>query len=128
MAGLDPDGRAMIKDLIRHVSGEGSTIFFSSHLLHDVEDLCNYLVILKNGEMAYQGNVSDFILDINLEYEIEFKLNGKTNSVLLSSKEEVNKKLKELLEKGALILTVNPKKKTLEEAFVTLSFGGNNKN
>ena len=135
MAGLDPDGRSMIKDLIREVSNEGCTIFFSSHLLHDVENLCDDLVILKNGRMAFQGTISDFTKDIKMEYEIKTESETGTETITVDSLASANKKIAELISKKATIHSVHPKKKTLEEAFVTLSFdrdfkssNGDNKN
>lgn len=122
MAGLDPDGRSMIKDLIKQVSNEGCTVFFSSHLLHDVEDLCDDLVILKNGQMAFQGKISDFTKNINMEYEIKVDSKNGTETITTQSLSEANKKISELISKKIHIHSLHPKKKTLEEAFVTLSF------
>ncbi len=124
MAGLDPDGRSMIKDLIKQVSRKGCTIFFSSHLLHDVEDLCDNLVILKNGQTAFQGTVSDFTKDIKVEYEIKTEAKNGVETITTNNITEANKKISELVSKKISIHSVHPKKKTLEEAFVTLSFDG----
>lgn len=51
MSGLDPLGRRKVFDLILRLKGEGKTIFFSSHILHDIERLCDRASILINGSL-----------------------------------------------------------------------------
>ena len=51
MSGLDPMGRRKVFDLILKLKGEGKTIFFSSHILHDIERLCDRAAILINGDL-----------------------------------------------------------------------------
>jgi ABC-2 type transport system ATP-binding protein len=55
MSGLDPIGRREIVDLLRELRGEGRTIVFSSHILHDVETLCDHVVILRAGRVLAEG-------------------------------------------------------------------------
>ena len=52
MSGLDPIGRIKVFDLILKLKGEGKTIFFSSHILHDIERLCDRAAILVNGRLS----------------------------------------------------------------------------
>lgn len=59
MSGLDPDGRLLMKDILRDLHRSGSTIFFSSHLLHDVEELCHELVMIEQGQMMYNGTLEE---------------------------------------------------------------------
>lgn len=51
MSGLDPMGRRKVFELILKLKGEGKTIFFSSHILHDIERLCDRAAILINGSL-----------------------------------------------------------------------------
>ncbi len=60
MSGLDPDGRILIKDIIKREKQRNATIFFSSHLLGDMEELCDNLVVIDRGELAYQGSLMEF--------------------------------------------------------------------
>lgn len=60
MSGLDPDGRILIKQIIRNLAQKKTTIFFSSHLLHDLDELCQDLVVIDGGEVLYQGALSEF--------------------------------------------------------------------
>ena len=68
MSGLDPDGRLLVKELIAEQKKQGTTVFFSSHLLHDMEELCNRLVVIDAGKIIYQGDLKGFQLsDQSLE-------------------------------------------------------------
>ncbi|HWQ15458.1 MAG TPA: ABC transporter ATP-binding protein [Roseiflexaceae bacterium] len=59
--GLDPAGQQEIRALIRGLAGEGRTFFLSSHLLHEVEQLCERVAILKQGRVIAQGRVADLL-------------------------------------------------------------------
>jgi ABC-2 type transport system ATP-binding protein len=61
MSGLDPLGRREVRDLIFEERAAGRTVLFSSHVLSDVEALCDRVVILNNGEVVVSGAVSDLI-------------------------------------------------------------------
>ena len=60
--GLDPIGTRQIKDLILKLSERGKTILLSSHLLADVEDVCDRIAILYGGKVQAQGQVKDLLL------------------------------------------------------------------
>jgi len=57
--GVDPVGRREIRDLMERLKGEGKTIFLNSHLLGEVEQVCDRVAILQKGELARQGTVAD---------------------------------------------------------------------
>lgn len=61
MSGLDPDGRALVKDILREEQKRGVSIFFSSHLLSDMEELCSRIVIIDRGEILYDGGLTPFM-------------------------------------------------------------------
>ncbi|HLH61323.1 MAG TPA: ATP-binding cassette domain-containing protein [Ktedonobacteraceae bacterium] len=60
--GLDPAGMFEIRQLIHRLSGLGKTIFLSSHLLNEVQQVCNRVAILQKGNLIKQGNVRDLLL------------------------------------------------------------------
>lgn len=60
MSGLDPDGRILIKDILKNLNNQKMTTLMSSHLLEDVEELCQDLVILHKGEIKYCGSIEEF--------------------------------------------------------------------
>nr|BFD58621.1 hypothetical protein CKG001_07280 [Bdellovibrio sp. CKG001]BFD62046.1 hypothetical protein BdHM001_07270 [Bdellovibrio sp. HM001] len=63
MSGLDPDGRAMVKDILREEQKRGVSLFFSSHLLQDMEELCSHLVVINRGQILYDGVLSSFMAE-----------------------------------------------------------------
>jgi ABC-2 type transport system ATP-binding protein len=60
MSGLDPDGRILIKDILKSLKEQNMTLFMSSHLLEDVDELCDDLIIVHKGETLYCGTLSKF--------------------------------------------------------------------
>jgi len=60
-AGLDPIGCRQVKDLMLALAGRGKTILLSSHLLADVEDVCDRIAILHNGRICAHGRVNDLL-------------------------------------------------------------------
>jgi ABC-2 type transport system ATP-binding protein len=60
MSGLDPDGRFLVKEIIREEKKRGTTIFFSSHLLQDMDELCEHLVVVHHGKILYNGDLEKF--------------------------------------------------------------------
>lgn len=67
MSGLDPVGRRQLKDLILELKREGKTIFFNTHILSDVEALCDRIGILNLGKLISCGSVKDVAGDGSLE-------------------------------------------------------------
>ncbi len=65
--GLDPLGRKAFKQFIKELKNEGKTIFFSSHILFDAEELCDEIAIINKGELLYKGNIPDFCKGRTLE-------------------------------------------------------------
>ncbi|MDP2105231.1 MAG: ABC transporter ATP-binding protein [Desulfobulbaceae bacterium] len=61
MSGLDPLGRHLIKNIIIDLRQQGKTVFFSSHILSDIEDLCDRIGIVHRGHLLYSGELQDFI-------------------------------------------------------------------
>jgi ABC-type multidrug transport system ATPase subunit len=55
--GLDPAGMREIRDIIRNLAAQGKTIFVSSHLLHEVEQTCSHVAIIKRGRIVMQGSL-----------------------------------------------------------------------
>lgn len=63
MSGLDPIGRKMVCDIILELKASGKTVFFSSHILSDVERLCDRVGIIVGGQLRLIGSVVDMLKD-----------------------------------------------------------------
>jgi ABC-2 type transport system ATP-binding protein len=136
MSGLDPIGRKEVRDLIVEERRRGRTIFFSTHILNDVESLCDRVAILRKGEVVVSGRISDLLrrdarrTEITLSGEFA-SLRAKLESEGLICKEVANllvvqaegaALLKSILERAlALNLGVEQvisRQETLEDLFV----------
>jgi len=135
MSGLDPIGRKEIRELILQLAREGRTIFFSSHVIPDVEAICDSVAMIRKGELIGCGSVSQFLDREATPVEIAFsgvsseaaKALGQFTQIremnegiraTLPSDRGLESILKALLEKNAKILWVNPVRPSLEEAFL----------
>lgn len=99
--GLDPEGIADVRRLIKEIAAEGLTIILASHLLDEVEKVCTHFAILSKGEKKYDGSVADAL--------------GKSNQVELGSDDMP--RLKEILsELNIRIITELPDKIIVEPA------------
>lgn len=124
VSGLDPDGRAAIAELIRKIADEGAAVFFSSHLMHDAERLCEGLVILREGKVLYQGATGGFLDRMGVSIEIVSIQNGREKSLPGLTPEDSQRKLSELINQGAEIVEVRRHRKSLEEAFIETALRG----
>jgi ABC-2 type transport system ATP-binding protein len=61
MSGLDPMGRYQVKEIILSLKQQGKTIFFNSHVLSDVEQICDRIAILANGELVCLGSINQLL-------------------------------------------------------------------
>ncbi|MCP4420614.1 MAG: ABC transporter ATP-binding protein [Chloroflexi bacterium] len=59
--GLDPSGMREVRTLIRNLADDGITVFLSSHLLHEVEQVCDRIAVISKGEIVAQGAVSELL-------------------------------------------------------------------
>ncbi len=77
MSGLDPLGRYQIREIILSLKGQGKTIFFNSHVLSDVEKICDRVAILARGEMLCIGSLQELLGNADL-YQVKIK-GGKSD-------------------------------------------------
>ena len=78
MSGLDPVGRALVRDIILEERSAGRTVFFCSHVLSDVESICQRVAILIRGEIRMQGSIQDLISDTSDKMVCAFKTMDET--------------------------------------------------
>lgn len=122
MSGLDPDGRYQITELIKELGQKGTTLFFSSHLLDDVEKLCDRLVIIDHGHILFEGSKQDFMSSGRSGYEVLWTSQSQKQpqKKIAANLNEVQKSLAEIQQQGGLLISVNESRVSLEEAFAQL--------
>jgi ABC-2 type transport system ATP-binding protein len=82
--GLDPAGMRDMRDLVRRLAGEGITIVLSSHILAEVEDLCNRVAIIRKGSVIYQGSLSELMATAASGYRLRAVEPERARAVLLT--------------------------------------------
>ncbi|MDR2441602.1 MAG: ABC transporter ATP-binding protein [Planctomycetaceae bacterium] len=109
-SGLDPIGTRNMKDLILDLKRQGKTVIMSSHLLADVQDVCDRIGILYQGELKELGRVEDLLKIVN---EIEIRVSGLSDN----AKNQIIKIIEE--DNAQLIYSGNPAT-TLEDLFLRI--------
>lgn len=125
MTGLDPDGRHEVREIIREVAGQGTAVFFSSHHLSDAESLCERLVVLKKGDLVYEGRTDALMSQVDSTYQIKFRAAGASGIIeekSVKTLEDVQRELDALRSAGKEIREVSASKVSLEEIFIKMAF------
>jgi ABC-2 type transport system ATP-binding protein len=137
MSGLDPVGRKEIRDLILHLKTQGKTIFFSSHILHDAELLCDRVGILLKGRLVALGKVTELIgaaSTRSIEAVVE-KLDpqgvellrkiaqtvipqDERHLIVLQDQGQVNEMLSLIQARKASLISLTPHQSSLEDLFM----------
>ena len=133
MSGLDPIGRAEFKEIMRRLRKQGKTIFFSSHIIPDAEELCDRVAVIRKGQIIKIGTVTELMdtgtasVDITAKGKITDQLKQaikdiqygpatSNNQYIFHIKEtgRTNAVLSELMKNGFTIIKVEPVRQTLE--------------
>ena len=139
-SGLDPAGRKEVRDLILALRAEGRTIFLSSHILSEVEQICDRVIIIDRGrlvragalqQMLAEGDRVEIIVD-HLPEDIELALkeqgasvDREANRVRIAIDTARKRELAEKLwDRGCDVISLTPMKSSLEEMFLKLVGGG----
>ncbi len=136
MSGLDPLGRKQVRDLILGLRDQGKTVFFSTHILPDVEMICDRVGIIVKGKLVAAGRVEELVSSGHTEsVEIVWEgvnpqaipevtkiaarvlQRGRRCLVVLPGPEQVEQALAALRSHGGALISVTPQKRTLEDLF-----------
>jgi ABC-2 type transport system ATP-binding protein len=82
--GLDPAGMRDMRELVRRLAGEGITILLSSHLLNEVEELCNRVAIIRKGRIVYEGGLGELLATATTGYRLRVTEPERARTVLLA--------------------------------------------
>lgn len=115
LSGLDPMGRRDFKQIFRELYASGTTIFFSSHVVADVEEICNKVVFLEKGKLVYEGSIEHLLKQqANLNYEVVYSLNDETQIVEVGDLEK-DQFLAKIMKDGGILKKLEKKTPSLEE-------------
>jgi len=137
MSGLDPVGRREVRDLIAELRDEGKTVFMCSHILSDIEVLCDRVAILKKGRLAQVGYLDELRRKTEDPNRMEVMTTGTDAESLrkhlpeadiaptprglrieVTSEAEIENVITALRKVGGKIVSVQPVKQSLEELFL----------
>jgi ABC-2 type transport system ATP-binding protein len=82
--GLDPAGMRDMRELVKRLAAEGITILLSSHILAEVEELCNRVAIIRKGRIIYEGLLHDLLESARGEYRLRTTDQERARAVLLA--------------------------------------------
>jgi ABC-2 type transport system ATP-binding protein len=139
MSGLDPIGRRQVRDLIASLRTEGKTVFMCSHILSDIEVLCDRVAIMRRGRLAHTGRLEELRTRAGDTHRIEIVVAGtdaetiagympKTSQVSpvaggarieVADEKDVDGVLSALRNAGGRLVSVQPVKQSLEELFMS---------
>ncbi len=140
MSGLDPVGRREVRDLIAGLRQEGKTVFMNSHILSDIEVLCDRVAILKRGKLAHVGHLDELRRGVGETDRVEVIATGTDNQSLLllltesekfqvsatasgvrielADERHVDEAIAALRRVGGKLVSVQPVRQSLEDLFV----------
>jgi ABC-2 type transport system ATP-binding protein len=140
MSGLDPIGRRQVRDLIAGLRAGGTTVFFSSHIIADIEVLCDRVAVLARGRLAHLGRLDDLRGRVDAAGHLEITVVGATVAALedalrklegarvaatpggarieVLSESHVDAALAAARGCGARLVAVQPIRQSLEDLFV----------
>jgi ABC-2 type transport system ATP-binding protein len=140
--GLDPAGMRDMRLLIRRLAGQGMTVVLSSHLLAEVEEVCNRVAIVRSGRIVYEGEIAELKRGAGTSYRLATTDDERAVAVLgaqrgisdvrvrsgritfKADEDSVAELSQALVEAGALIRALTPQTETLEELFFSLTESG----
>jgi ABC-2 type transport system ATP-binding protein len=140
--GLDPAGMRDMRRLIRRLADEGMTVLLSSHLLAEVEELCNRVAIVRQGRIVYEGEIAALKRGAGTTYRLETtdderalrisaaqpgvgdaRLDEHGKITFTADEAAVTELSQALVEAGALIKVLTPTTVTLEDLFFSFTEG-----
>lgn len=140
MSGLDPMGRREIRELIASLREQGTTVFMSTHILSDIEVLCDRVAILRQGKLAATGKLDELLTQSGETQTFEINIWGISADeiskeiaqidgaratstvngarVNVTNETDVDKVLPVVRKLGGRLISVQPVRQSLEELFV----------
>jgi ABC-2 type transport system ATP-binding protein len=135
MSGLDPIGQREVKDLILEEKKKGKTVLLSSHMLSDVEALCDRVGVIMGGKVVKTGELGELFEEIHTDYEMLLRnadgsimhrlvdlnvtVEKRAGFVVLKFDEDIKSRIMEIVSNSqADMISLHPLRKSLEGLFV----------
>ncbi len=136
MSGLDPIGRKEVRDVLMNERARGKTLLFTSHILSDVEMLCDHVVIMRDGKIRSEGDIGELLGGDGRRVEVQLRrvsqalraqlaevanvLEDSEGQLSLSveGRERTDAIIQKAMQGGAELMAVIPERETLENLFI----------
>lgn len=139
MSGLDPSGRKEVRDLISELRDQGKTVFFSSHILTDVESVADRVAIIARGQLQTEGPPSELVASTTISVDVTVRVAGLSDAVVatlterspgksrrvgddlsisLAADADIDAWLAAARNDGARVVSVTPRHESLEDLFL----------
>ncbi len=136
MSGLDPIGRKEVRDILTEERRRGKTLIITTHILSDIEMICDHVAIVNRGRITANGSLAELLKPEVRRVEIELtsvndelrallatlahtvEHDGVRSHVVVEGEEELPRLLREALAHNATVVEVTPHRETLEDLFV----------
>ncbi|MFZ0750070.1 MAG: ABC transporter ATP-binding protein, partial [Pyrinomonadaceae bacterium] len=136
MSGLDPVGRREVRDLIASLRTEDKTVFMCSHILSDIEVLCDNVAILKQGRLAHAGSLDELraresnlieiiaaganeaVLRENLDGNAQVLIDASGLRIQVHNEKEIDAVIAAVRKANGKLVSVQPVRQSLEELFL----------
>jgi ABC-type multidrug transport system ATPase subunit len=136
--GLDPQGIHEIRDLLTRLNAEGVTIFLSSHLLAEVDQLCNRVAVIDSGRLVLQDSLDHLLADtgrISVTVDdparalsvLDGTVIGRDGHTLTVSRLPADQLVRRLVQHDIGILAVTPERRTLEQVVLSITGPGSDR-
>ena len=135
--GLDPAGTVEIRELISQLGASGHTIFISSHLLHEVEQMCTEVAIINHGKMVTEGRVTgllrqdtsllveaeplSIVQEVSERFGVSIQVVGPRSVKVALPPERTPELMTALVSAGAQVYQIAPQHSSLEKLFLELT-------
>src|SRR5262249_3614163 len=138
--GLDPAGIREIRDLVRSIASLGPTVFLSSHLLHEIQSVCEWIVVIEQGGLVYEGRTAQllagaeqgFVVDTDDRADLETIVqlargaghdadvrDGRAH--VRAPKEYITELSRAAADRGVVLTEITPVQASLEDRFFELT-------
>ncbi len=120
MSGLDPIGRALVKDIISDLKARGKCVFFSTHITDDIEKVCDRVAVINKGELLLVDSVEN-ILELGAEgYSVTVSTNGKNRDESFVGVSDLQSFIQQTISQNQLIEKIEPRRKNMEAFFLEI--------
>jgi len=120
MSGLDPLGRALVKEIITGLKKQGKCVFFSTHITDDVEKVCDRVAVINKGELLVVDSVENIIQKGVEGYTVSLSGQNEKKKEYYVSKDDLQSFIQNSVDNSLMIEKIEPRRKDMEAFFLEI--------